>query len=213
MAPPSSSNPPPFSAAQPPSPSFSTSPGSEPPPDPLSPSHSPCLKHKEHIITPLTTSPSVPNLSYCLPPQDKPPFTWQKSFSSFSSHFPSADSHNPPSSSSPHPSAYDSKDSFNVKRLWLHLSSATAWFDMAQAAHRNKQLLWASQAHVYEDEIANLCTEVTHLRARVTRGGNTGKGGAENWMVWNDFVNSCSEIVYFVLFLVFFSVFIDGKIL
>ena len=51
---------------------------------------------------------------------------------------------------------------------------------MAQAAHRNKQLLWASQARVYKDEIANLHAEVAHLCARVTRGGNTGEGGAEN---------------------------------
>ena len=97
-------------------------------------------------------------------------------------------------------SAYDSEDSFNVKRLWLHLSSATTWFNMAQAAHCNKQLLWASQAHVYEDEIANICTEVACLYARVTRGGNIGKGSAENWMAWNDFVDNCSEVMYFVLF-------------
>ena len=51
---------------------------------------------------------------------------------------------------------------------------------MAQAAHCNKQLLWASQAHVYEGEIANLCTEVARLHARVMRGENTGEGSAEN---------------------------------
>ena len=100
-----------------------------------------------------------------------------------SSHFPSADSCNPPSSSSPHPSthsAYDSEDSFNVKRLRLHLSSATSHFKMAQAAHHNEQLLWASQAHVYEDEIAYLHAEVACLHVRVTRGGNTGEGSAGN---------------------------------
>ena len=53
------------------------------------------LKCKEHIITPPTTGPLLPNLSYHLPPQDEPPFTQQKTFSSLSSHFPSADSHNP----------------------------------------------------------------------------------------------------------------------
>ena len=128
----------------------------------------------------------------------QPPFTRQKSFFSLSSCFPSANSCNSPSSSSPHPSAYNSEDSFNVKRLQLHLSSATAWFKMAQAAHHNEQLLWASQAHVYEDEITNLHAEVAHLCARVARGGNTGEGSAENWMAWNDFVNNCSEIMYFV---------------
>ena len=63
---------------------------------------------------------------------------------------------------------------------------------MAQAAHCNEQLLWASQACVYKDEIANLHAEVSHIHARVARGGNTGEGGAENWMAWNDFVDSCS---------------------
>ena len=116
-------------------------------------------------------------------PQDKLPFTQQKFFSLMSCHFYSADSHNPPSSSSPHPfthSAYNSQDSFNVKRLRLCLSSATSQFEMAQAAHHNEQSLWASQAHVYEDEIANLCAEVTHFHARFARGRNTGEGGGGN---------------------------------
>ena len=73
-APPLSSGPTP-SAAQQTSPSFSTSPGSEPSPAPLSPSYSPHLKCKEHITTPPTTGPLLPSLSYHLPPQDEPLFT------------------------------------------------------------------------------------------------------------------------------------------
>jgi hypothetical protein len=162
------------------SPSFSTGPGIsfEQTPAPPSSSHSPQLKRKERIRTPPTIGPSFP---YFQQPPEEPPFTRQKSFSSMSSRFPSTDSRYPPLSSSPQfstNSAFDSEDKYTIDRMKLRLDSATSQLELSRSAHRQEQSIWASQAKNYEEEIASLRAEVSHLRARIARVNRGGEGGA-----------------------------------